>query len=214
MKAESIIFDMDGTLWDSADNVAESWNEAIRLSGNPMLRNTSLTGADIKRVMGLPMDVLTEQLFPTLSTLQRAHISEKCAERENEYLASHGGTLFEGVEETLAQLSKNHRLFIVSNCQTGYIEAFFEYFGFAHLFTDYLCWGDTGKEKNVTISRLMKKNSITSAVYIGDTAGDMAASEKAGIPFVFAGYGFGRLPADKKPTASISSFSDLITLFE
>ena len=28
-----IIFDMDGTLWDSAENVAKSWNVAIRQYG-------------------------------------------------------------------------------------------------------------------------------------------------------------------------------------
>ena len=34
MKKQGIIFDMDGTLWDSAANVAESWNEAIRQDGS------------------------------------------------------------------------------------------------------------------------------------------------------------------------------------
>lgn len=29
MRHKGIIFDMDGTLWDSAENVAKSWNKAI-----------------------------------------------------------------------------------------------------------------------------------------------------------------------------------------
>lgn len=32
MKVESLIFDMDGTLWDSAENVARSWTEVLRRS--------------------------------------------------------------------------------------------------------------------------------------------------------------------------------------
>ena len=66
MKKQGIIFDMDGTLWDSAANVAESWNEAIRQDGR---LNKALTEADIKGVMGKTMDVIADILFPELEKL-------------------------------------------------------------------------------------------------------------------------------------------------
>ena len=50
-------------------------------------------------------------------------MDEMCS-YENEYLSIHGGTLYPGLEDTLKELKKNYRLFIVSNCQSGYIEAF------------------------------------------------------------------------------------------
>ncbi|MGN0643257.1 MAG: HAD family hydrolase [Huintestinicola sp.] len=214
MKTESIIFDMDGTIWDSAENVACAWNEAIKYSGNPLLRNKTLTDKDIKGIMGMTMDAIAEKLFPELSSTLRTDILNKCTDMENEYLARHGGKLFDNVENVLTEMSKKHRLFIVSNCQRGYIEAFFEHYGFERLFTDYLCWGDTGKEKHETIRILMEKNRISSAVYVGDTAGDMISSEKAGIPFVYASYGFGKLPEGKEPAAVIETFSDITGLFD
>ena len=150
MKTELIqgaIFDMDGTLWDSSENVAASWSETIRSSGDPLLRNKTITGSDLRSVMGMTMVEIAAKLFPELTETRRIDILEKCGENEKNYLAANGGELYPQLEETLSALSKNHRLFIVSNCQNGYIEAFFEYYSLERYFTDYLCWGDTHKPK-------------------------------------------------------------------
>ena len=207
MKAESIIFDMDGTLWDSSENVAASWTEAVRTCGDPMLRNMTITGEDIRGVMGLPMTDIAKKLFPQLSETRQSEILDKCTENENNYLAVHGGILYPEIEETLNALSENHRLFIVSNCQCGYIEAFFEFCGLERLFSDYLCWGDTLKPKGETIRLLMKKNLCESAVYVGDTQGDFNSARAAGIPFIHAAYGFGSL--SESPYAAINTFGEL-----
>ena len=54
---KGIIFDMDGTLWDSAANVAESWNLAIKQDGSV---DKKLTEQDIQGVMGKTMDVIAD----------------------------------------------------------------------------------------------------------------------------------------------------------
>lgn len=214
MNVESIIFDLDGTLWDSSENVAASWAETVRGYGNPLLRNMNITGADIRGVMGMPMDAIAKKLFPMLSVTQQIDLLEKCSEYENNYLAVKGGTLFDKTEETLAKLSADHRLFIVSNCQCGYIEAFFEFCGFERMFTDYLCWGDTGKPKSGTIKLLMQKNKCSSAAYVGDTQGDCNAAFEAGIPFVHAAYGFGMINTPDRVSASAESISKLTDIFK
>ena len=56
---KGIIFDMDGTLWDSAANVAESWNLAIKQDGTV---DKKLTEQDIQGVMGKTMDVIADIL--------------------------------------------------------------------------------------------------------------------------------------------------------
>ena len=57
---KGIIFDMDGTLWDSAENVAKSWNLAIQKSG---MLEKELTTEDMKNVMGKTMDAIADILF-------------------------------------------------------------------------------------------------------------------------------------------------------
>lgn len=213
MNAESIIFDLDGTLWDSSENVAASWEETIRGLNNPLLRNVTITGEDIRGVMGMTMDEIAKKLFPMLSATKQLEVLDMCAENENNFLATNGGRLFDGTEETLSRLAENHRLFIVSNCQCGYIEAFFEYCSLERLFTDYLCWGETGKPKNETIRLLMERNKVTSAAYVGDTAGDCLSAFMAGIPFVHAAYGFGKDMPEEKISASASNIRELTEIF-
>ena len=212
MKTESIIFDLDGTLWDSSENVAVSWTDTIKSCGNSIVRNMTVTGEDIRKVMGMTMDAIAEKLFPMLSPYHRNELMEKCIAAEQDYLALKGGTLFEGAEKTLSALAENHRLFIVSNCQCGYIEAFFEYCGLERLFTDYLCWGETLKPKGETIKQLMAKNHCTDAVYVGDTQGDCDAAHAAGIPFIHAAYGFGKITTGDA-AASVSDICSLTEIF-
>lgn len=213
IEAESIIFDLDGTLWDSADNVAASWNTAIQSADIAPFESIEITGEELRRAMGKPMDELARHFFPMLPEDKQMKLLEKCMQTENEYVAKHGGKLFENEEAVLKALSKNHRLFIVSNCQKGYIEAFLQSSGFEKYFSGFLCWGDTGVQKSLTIRLLMEKCGCTSAAYVGDTDGDCQAAFMAGIPFVFAAYGFGRISEQSLISAEAESFEKYEKIF-
>lgn len=208
MKVESIIFDMDGTLWDSAENVAASWQEIIKKQPDI---DREITTADIKSVMGMPMDAIGGRLFAGLSPDRQMEVVNDCGEYENEYLRKHGGILYEGLEETLKKLQGKYRLFIVSNCQSGYIEAFLYFYGFEKYFTDTLCWGQTRVSKGESIKLLMEKNAIKDAVYVGDIQGDLDSARYAGIGFIHAAYGFGQVDA---PDAVIQDITELPKVLE
>ena len=96
---KGIIFDMDGTLWDSAANVAESWNLAIKQDGSV---DKKLTEQDIQGVMGKTMDVIADILFPELEKEARMKLLDQCCSMENDYLREHGGVLYPKLEETLS----------------------------------------------------------------------------------------------------------------
>lgn len=213
INAESIIFDLDGTLWDSADNVAKSWNIAMKRLDIPSLNGINISGDDLRSTMGMTMDGLARHFFSMLSEGRQINVLNKCMEYENEYVSIHGGNIYSGEEETLKLLAQNHRLFIVSNCQCGYIEAFLKFSSFGKYFSGYLCWGDTGTQKSMTIRLLMKKYGCKRAVYAGDTDGDCKAALKADIPFVHAAYGFGEMLCPEHISAAADSFHHYAEIF-
>lgn len=207
MQFESLIFDIDGTLWDSRALVAEGYNIQLRAEG---LDHLCVTAEDLKKLFGKTMTDIADILLATVPESERYDLLERCMEQEQKILHNdpcHIG--YPKVKETLQKLSKNHRLFIVSNSQSGYPQLCIGKMGLEGLIEDHLCFGDTGTPKGETIRRLMEKNGIENAAYIGDTQGDLDASEAAGIPFIFAAYGFGE---PDHWFAKIEKFEDLLTL--
>lgn len=203
MDKKGIIFDMDGTLWDSADGVAKSWTRIVNREYD---KARIITVDEIHGVMGKTMDKIAEALFPELLESARLDLLEKCCNDENEYLREHGGILYPDLEETLTELKKDYNLYIVSNCQSGYIEAFLDYYGFWKYFEDIECFGNNGLQKGENIRRLADRNGLTHGVYVGDIQGDYDATMEAGLPFVHAAYGFGTVAQE---TAKIFSFREL-----
>ncbi len=205
---DGIIFDIDGTLWNSTDTVAESWNQAIAENSDLDLR---IDGDMLKSLFGLPMNEIYEALFPELPLEEQNRLGNLCFDYENRLLETKPGVLYDGVKETLETLSKRIPLFIVSNCQCGYIDVLLKTTGLGTYIQDHLCFGDTHTSKGQTILKLMERNGIKDAVYVGDTLGDSRACTEAGIPFIFAEYGFGDVPDAK---TRIRCISELISLFD
>lgn len=204
---QGIIFDMDGTLWDSAENVAESWNLAIRKSG---IREKVVTAQDIQGVMGKTMDVIADILFAELPKEARMKLLDSCCAMENDYLREHGGVLYDKVPETMEKLrSQGYHLYIVSNCQKGYIEAFLDYYGLWEQVEDIECYGNNLKQKGENIRLVVMRNDLDAAVYVGDIQGDYDASRMAGVNFIHAAYGFGTIDAQVSEIHAFAQLADL-----
>mgnify|MGYP002619891937 CR=1 FL=1 len=145
-----------------------------------------------------------------LAPADRYSLMERCMATENQYLHENECPIgYPKVKETLLALSKTHRLFIVSNSQQGYPELCISKLGLTGCITGHLCFGDTGTGKGQTIRTLMEKHAVSSCAYIGDTQGDYEATVEAGVPFIWASYGFGT-PAGY--AGKIDSFTDLLKL--
>ena len=203
---KAFIFDVDGTLWDSTDKVAISWQMACRERGIPC---DHITGDRLKREFGKLLPDIGYSIFPDLSKEEALRLTEICCDVENEYLLTNGPAPYAGVPELFAELSKKMPLFIVSNCQAGYIEAFLASTGLGSFVTDHLCPGDTGNAKADNIKEIIRRHHLTDVAYVGDTAGDAASAKEAGIPFIFAAYGFGSVA---NAAATIGSPLDLLRL--
>lgn len=191
MTFESIIFDVDGTLWDSRALLAEAYNAQLAAEG---ITGLHVTAEILKPLFGKPMNELADGLFGgVVDAPERYALMDRCILRMDQHMEDHAGVHmgYPELRATMEQLKKSHRLFIVSNGQKGYPQMAANKLGLADLMDGYLSWGDTGKSKGQTILQLMATHNIESAVYIGDTQGDLEACEEAGIDFIWAAYGFG-----------------------
>jgi len=201
-RMDSVIFDLDGTLWDSRDSVANAWNKAAQQNNI----DQKVTKQDLKRTMGLQMGEIIDRLFPRLTTEAHELFMKDCNRFEKLVLEEKGGILYEDVEVVLRDLATKYKLYIVSNCQDGYIEAFYTYHKLDHYFLDFENPGRTGLSKGENIKLVMERNELSSPIYVGDTEGDRKASVDTGIPFIFASYGFGEVDHyDRK----IEAFAEL-----
>ena len=80
---EAIIFDVDGTLWDSTEEVAVSWNEALK-------RETELrrkvTAEELKKEFGKPLEEIMADLFPELAKEEQIKLSQILFRYQNKWM--------------------------------------------------------------------------------------------------------------------------------
>lgn len=200
---DGLMFDLDGTLWDSTTAAAKIWGDVVKRRG----LSYEVTPQRLKQLYGLPLEEIAVELFPEISKEEAIDIMEECVVVQCPVLSEKGGTLLGKIKETLQDLSKRYPIFIISNCRSGYIEAFLKANQLENIFTDTACPGDTGKLKADNIRLVMERNHILNPIYIGDTNGDSMAAKDANVPFIFARYGFGMTD---QYDAAIDSIEELI----
>jgi phosphoglycolate phosphatase len=201
---DSIIFDLDGTLWDATDGAAVVWQtEAAKYSEVKDV----ITADRLKALYGRPLEEIAVKLLPGAKTETALVIMRESVIKQCPYLEKDGGILYPGLISTLKELKKSYRLFIVSNCEEGYIQCFLNAHKLWDIFEDFEYPGRTGKLKAENIRLVIERNNLQSPVYLGDTEGDCAAAKKAEIPFIYARYGFGDV---KDYNKAIDSFAELL----
>lgn len=205
---DAIIFDLDGTLWDSTAACANAWNSALKKID--ISREEPLTPEDIGGVMGMPIAKIFEKFFPEMPQERRELAAKECFREQLEIIRQKGAILYPGVQKGLFQLSEKYQLFIVSNCQQPYLDTFFHHSGLKNLFKDTECHGNTKRPKGDNIRLVVERNSLQKPVYIGDTAGDHESAILAGVPYFHVNYGFGITP---KPCMKFDDFTELVRHF-
>lgn len=172
---DSVIFDLDGTLWDSSDQLYAYWSYSF----------PELSPDKVKEAMGKTLPEMAE--FWGISVDKIRQIQKG----ENLYLRRYPGTPYPNLKRTIKRLKRQgYRLFIASNCQAGYIETFLWTTDLGKYFDDFICYDDLGRTKDLNVQNLIQDHFL-SPVLVGDTKNDESAAQSNDIPFIWAKYGFG-----------------------
>jgi phosphoglycolate phosphatase len=205
-KPDSLIFDMDGTLWDAVDTYAHSWNVVFTELGI----EKTITRDVLAGMVGMEGKKVIEILMPEFEHDKRVEIYGLVNGRRHNLIKEKGGVLYDGVKDGLKLLAEKYPLFILSNCAKGIIRQFIDWAGIDDLIKDELAHGVNFMPKNHNIKLLIDKHGLKNPVYVGDTAGDGEQSRLAGIPFVFVSYGFGET---KDYDLKFDDFDSLVNYF-
>lgn len=207
-KIKNIIFDLDGTLWDSREQILNAWNRILKNKCS-----LSLTVNDFNDLMGKTSEDYKNTLFKNYTSKEAGYLLKLCENEEVIYIKEHGGNIFKNSISTIKKLSKKYNLFIVSNCQAGYIESFLSYYNLNIYFKDFECNGKTGCSKEENIKFIIQRNNLLNeeTCYIGDTNEDCISTINNNICFIYARYGFGKCHQIKH---CINDISELVELIE
>lgn len=204
MKPDSLIFDMDGTLWDAVDTYAHCWSEVLQDNGI----DKRFVKEDIQKYMGMEAKQIYKELFPHFSDQLIDKLYHDIIKKTDEVLPKRGGMIYPNVYESIERLSSKYKLFMLSNCQKGSIRDFMNYTDTKPFFTDYIEYGSNFQPKHVNMKTLIDQHNLKSPVYVGDTDSDRKQSDLAHVPFAFVSWGFGNTEQYKYKFSSMSELTD------
>lgn len=211
MRFDSIFLDLDGTLWEFSDVCILGWKAVMDELNLPQPRPTA---DDIRGVSGMQPEQICDRLLTGIPMEQAIPIFEQCLIRCGDFLDRYAECLYPGAVETVRQLSRDYRLFIVSNCTETYLKNCLKTTGMGEYLTEAAHFGAAGDGKTDSIRNLLAKHGLRSPIYVGDTRMDKVDSEAAGAVFVHASYGFGAVPEARYAISSIRELPECVARME
>jgi phosphoglycolate phosphatase len=206
-----LIFDLDGTLADTGQDITDALNYALHPFN---VKNYSVE--ETKMMVGSGISALLASLLPSDRTTPSAR--REVNERFLDYYAKHlldNTVAYPHVSTTLAQLN-SHRKAVLSNKRTGYSKDILQQLGIARYFD--IIWGsDSVREKKpspVPILDLLDKLQISKedAAMIGDSNFDVEAGRAAGVKVIGVTYGFRPRTYLEGSDVIIDSFDELLNV--
>lgn len=197
-----LVWDLDGTLVDSVDDLATALNNVLRPRNLPLADR-----AEVTRLVGNGARVLLERAFAA----RAAPFEDEALDAFLLDYTAHAAVLtqpFPGVRDALATMADAGWVFAVcTNKPEGAARALLDALGLTPLFQA-IGGGDSFPTRKPDPAHLLSTlhavgASSREAVMVGDHENDVVAARGAGLPCIFAGWGYGPLAmAGGNPVAS------------
>ncbi len=206
-----LVFDLDGTLVDTAPDLVNALNVALaaeRLDPIPLARARDLIGAGaralIERGLKLNNRTLPESRIDDLLQIFLTYYGQHIADHSRPY---------PGLDEQLMALGdQGWRFAICTNKIESYSVQLIEALRMRHWF-EAICGSDTFAFKKPDPRHLTETIALAGggpAIMVGDSNTDVATARAAGIPVIGVTFGYTDIPMrDLRPDALIEHFDDL-----
>jgi phosphoglycolate phosphatase len=208
-----IVFDLDGTLFDCKELTNQTFPLVIeRLSEKYGEQLEIKRFQQYERFLGTVTEDIFAEILPNAGR-EIVNEAEQLLIEVEEELIPRAGRLYQGVEETLAELkSQGYPLFIASNGSKEYVDFVLRDFGIDGFFEGVFSAGGQGtKTKSDLVQALMKDHGYTGqGVMVGDRHSDMEAGANSGMMTVGCTYGFGDEEEIRDADVKISAISELV----
>lgn len=210
---DAVLFDLDGTLV-ATDRF---WVDAARAGAARAFEELGIERAmpsaeQWMSLVGLPLALGFERLFPDLDPDRRLLVRMRCEEEEARSLKAGGAALLPGVAETLTALrARGVRLGVASNCGRDYLDSMLGELGLARWIEEARCLDSPNvKSKSGMVADLLAAFDTRSAVMVGDRTGDRDAAWENGLPHVHTTRGFAQPEEEIQAEATIAGMDELV----
>jgi phosphoglycolate phosphatase len=210
IQAKSIIFDLDGTLIDSAPSILAGFEHVLKVNG-------------IKPLIPLTSSVIGPPLIPTLRMLSGVDDEEKLVQMVEQFKDFYDREAcllsqpYDAVDYGLKRLAEQgFKMHIATNKRYIPTRNIFQHLGWDALFTSVYTLDRDGASFN-SKSEMIKgqledfRLSANQTVYVGDRAEDMEAAQNNNLNFVGVSWGYGDFP---EHVAVIQFFNQLDSLVD
>lgn len=196
----SVLFDLDGTLVDSAPDLGRALNHVLTHNGMDPVRLE-----DVRVFVGQGARVLLQRGF---AHYDRTPSDDELDKAMEQFLAYYHDNIcidsvtYDGVEDVLKELSSTGVTMAVCTNKTEPLSIqLIEHLGLSQYFAT-ICGSDTVPNRKPHPDHILEtlkraQASSISSVMIGDSRADIESARAAGLPVVAMGYGYTPVPASE-----------------
>lgn len=211
----AIIFDMDGTLFQTNSILELALEDAFKRLRDQQLWNSATPIEKYREIMGVPLPQVWETLLPLHSQEVRAATDAYFLERLIENINNGKGALYPHTQAVLAELkNRNFAIFIASNGLPAYLKAIVEYYELDKWVTETFSIAQIHSLNKADLVRaVIQKYEIASGAVVGDRLSDIQAASRNGFLSVGCNFDFAKLEELSEADIVIDDLRDLPAIF-